>query len=175
MRARSASLSTAVTVPSGPSTTWSMPAAIRSPLTRVQWISPARRSWCPWSSLTSAPRSARAARGSSSVGSGTGSFATSSDWTTIRAGAPSASTSYKIAATERCTNDTRRVERTRTLCSAGELHSTSRRSTPARRSSTRSWCTSEPYRTSNGSSSTSSRMILPLVTLISVWPSSGSP
>jgi hypothetical protein len=46
-------------------------------------------------------------------------------------------------------------------------------STPARKSSTRSWLTSPPKRTSNGSSSTRSRMILPSVTLTAVWPAVG--
>ena len=32
-----------------------------------------------------------------------------------------------------------------------------------------------PYLMSNGSSFTSSRMILPLVTLMTVWPMSGNP
>ena len=43
------------------------------------------------------------------------------------------------------------------------------------RTGIRSWRTSLPYRTSNGSSSTSRRMTLPSVTLIIVWPASGLP
>ena len=46
----------------------------------------------------------------------------------------------------------------------GGVQVTSRVSVPARRSRTRSWDSSSPYRTSNGSSSTSRRRILPLVT-----------
>ena len=63
---------------------WSIPAAIRSPLCLVRWTSVARRSWTPWYSPTSGARSAAAARGSS-VSPGTGSLATSSDCTTMRA------------------------------------------------------------------------------------------
>jgi hypothetical protein len=73
----------------------------------------------------------------------------------------------------RWVSDTIRWLRTRTARPAGETHSTSRLSIPARRSSTRSWRRSWPYRRSNGSSSTSRRMIFPLVTLMIVCPDSG--
>ena len=46
--------------------------------------------------------------------------------------------------TARWTNDTRRVEETRTPVPVGDTHSTVRRSTPALRSSTRSWLRSSP-------------------------------
>ncbi len=78
-----------------------------------------------------------------------------------------------MAATARCVNDTSRTDVTRMTWPAGDSHSTVRRSVPARKSRTRSWWRSVPYRTSNGSSSTSSRSTLPLVTLIIVWPDSG--
>jgi len=84
---------------------------------------------------------------------------TSSDWTTTCTASSSGSTSYTIAAIERCVNKTTHVEETRTKRPVGETHSATRRSTPARKPSTRSSPRSSPYRTSNGSSSTSSRMI----------------
>ena len=56
---------------------------------------------------------------------------------------------------------------------AGDVHSQVRSRTPARRSRTRSCEVTSPYRTSNGSSSTSSRINLPFVTLMIVWPASG--
>ena len=56
------------------------------------------------------------------------------------------------------------------LAPAGDDQSTSRVSVPARRSRTRSCECSVPYLMSKGSSSTSSRMILPLVTLMTVCP-----
>ena len=75
----------------------------------------------------------------------------------------------------RWVNDTSRVEVTRMACPAGDAHSATRCSVPARRSSTRSCLRSSPYRRSNGSSSTNSRISLPLVTLITVCPDSGNP
>ena len=75
---------------------------------------------------------------------GTCSLATSSDWTTTRAASPTASTSQLMAMIERWVSETSRVERTRTRCPDGAAHSTTRRSTPARRSSTRSWCRISP-------------------------------
>jgi len=90
-----------------------------------------------------------------------------------RVGRSTASTTYSIAATARCDSDTSRVERTFTRRPAGELQSRVRVSVPARMSSTRSWSCRSPYRTSNGSSSTSSRISLPLVTSTTVWPDSG--
>ena len=92
-RARSSSLSALVTVSSGPSTTWSMPAATRSRDARVTCTSPARRPLFVWDSASSGWRRAAPARGSSVSASGPGSFATSSDCTTIRDGAPYGSTS----------------------------------------------------------------------------------
>ena len=117
--------------------------------------------------------SAASTRGSASLRGGNCSLATSSDWTTSSAGPSSTFTSYSIAAMARCVSDTIRVERTATTRPAGEAHSTSRVSVPARRSNTRSCRRSSPYRRSNGSSSTSSRISLPLVTLVIVWPDSG--
>jgi hypothetical protein len=73
-----------------------------------------------------------------------------------------------MAAMARWVSDTIRVEVTRTREPAGEVQSTCRVSVPARRSSTRSCEFSVPYRMSNGSSSTSSRISLPLVTLMTV-------
>ena len=90
-----------------------MPAAIRSPLMRVRWTRLTRRPLWAWSSAISGAASAAAARGSLDSAD-TGSFATSSDCTPIRVGAPTGSTSYRIAAIDRWTNDTIRVERTRT-------------------------------------------------------------
>ena len=75
----------------------------------------------------------------------------------------------------RWVSDTIRCDVTLILAPAGDDQSTSRVSVPARRSRMR-WCEcSVPYLMSNGSSSTSSRMILPLVTLMTVCPSSGKP
>ncbi len=61
------------------------------------------------------------------------------------------------------------------LAPAGEDQSSCLVSVPARRSRTRSWECRVPYLMSRGSSSTSRRMILPLVTLMTVCPSSGKP
>ena len=69
-----------------------MPAAIRSPLARVRWTRLTRRPLWALSSAISGAASAAAARGSFDS-AGTGSFATSSDWTPMRAGAPTGSTS----------------------------------------------------------------------------------
>ena len=80
-----------------------------------------------------------------------------------------------MAAIDRYTNETSRVELTCTVTPAGLVHSQSRRSTPARRSRIRSCRRSRPYRTSNGSSLTSSRISLPLATLITVCPDGGYP
>ncbi len=66
-----------------------------------------------------------------------------------------------------------RTDVTLTRSPAGELHSTSRVSVPARRSSRRTCECTVPYLTSNGSSLTCSRISLPLVTLMIVWPESG--
>ena len=64
---------------------------------------------------------------------------------------------------------------TLTVCPAGEVHTTSRVRVPARMSSLRVCERTMPYLMSNGSSLTSSRMILPFVTLITVCPMSGKP
>ncbi len=80
-----------------------------------------------------------------------------------------------MAAIARWVSDTMRTEVTLILAPAGEDQSTVRVSVPARRSRTRSWECRVPYLMSNGSSSTSSRMILPLVTLMTVCPLSGNP
>src|SRR5215204_5685243 len=61
------------------------------------------------------------------MASGSGSLVTSSDCTTSLAGAPSGSTSYRMAATARCAKETRRTEDNRTACPAGETHSAWRR------------------------------------------------
>ncbi len=71
---------------------WSIPAAIRSPLARVRWASRADARGDMKSSASSGAASAAAARGSFDIG-GIGSLATSSDWTTIRVGPSSGSTS----------------------------------------------------------------------------------
>ena len=78
-----------------------------------------------------------------------------------------------MAAIARSVSDTMRTEVTLTRDAAGEDQSAVRVSVPARRSRTRSWECSVPYRMSNGSSSTSSRISLPLVTLMTVWPAVG--
>ncbi len=144
VRAVSGPQSQKASVLSGPSMTWSMPAATRSPLCSVRCtISAAVPPREPLSSLTRGASSAAATRGSLS-GGGIGSLATSSDWTTMRAGLSTASTSKAMAATARCVNDTSRTDVTRITCPAGEAHSTRRCSVPARRSSTRSWARSVP-------------------------------
>ena len=80
-----------------------------------------------------------------------------------------------MAAMARWVSDTRRTEVTLILAPAGEDQSTVRVSVPACRSRTRSWACRVPYLMSNGSSSTSSRITLPLVTLMTVCPLSGNP
>ena len=105
--------------------------------------------------------------------SGRASLATSSDCTTSRSGWSTGSTVYRMAATARWLSETSRTEVTRTRSPAGELHSTSRVSVPARMSSRRTCECRMPYLTSNGSSLTCSRISLPLVTLMMVCPESG--
>ena len=174
-RLTSPSPSASIRVPCGPSTSWRIAAATRSPLTRVRWTMTAAPSAAGmFSSSTSGVGISAPARGSASI-RGTVSFATSSDCTTTRSGRSTGSTSYLIAATARWVNETSRVEVIRTCPPAGEHHRTRRVRVPARMSSTRSCSWSVPYRTSNGSSSTSSRISLPLVTLTTVWPDSGYP
>src|SRR5215218_898609 len=112
-RPRSSRLSAAVTDPSGPSITWSMPAAMRSRLRLVMCTSTARSSCVECSSASSGAASAAAARGSL-VSTGTGSLATSSLWMTTRSGPSSGSTSKRMAAAERCVKETSRVVLTRT-------------------------------------------------------------
>src|SRR3954465_3051529 len=109
-------------------------------LLRVECTSTARSAWSKCSMATSGDSSAAAARGSSDCG-GAVSFATSSDWTTTRRGVSTGSTTYSIAATDRCTNETSRVEVTRTFVPAAEHHSTRRCSIPARRPSSPSGAT----------------------------------
>ena len=75
----------------------------------------------------------------------------------------------------RWVNDTSRAEDIRMALPAGETHSALRLSTPVLKSSTRSCERSVPYLTSNGSSSTNSRITLPLVTLITDCPDCGRP
>ena len=70
---------------------------------------------------------------------GGGSLATSSDWTTTRVALSTGSTSYSTAATARWTKDTNLVVESRTSRPTGEIQRACRRSTPARRSNTRSW------------------------------------
>ena len=142
-RARSGWLSMSVSVPAGPSTMWSMALASRILLWRVECSNPARSSWCPCISASSGAASAAAARGSPSC-SGTGWFATSSDCATIRAGSPTGSITTSNAATDRCVKETSRVELTRTCRPDGARHSSSRRSTPSRRSKAREWLTISP-------------------------------
>jgi len=83
-RPRSARLSASVSVPGGPSITWSIPAAIASLLARVEWTSTTRWAWSKNSSETSGDSSAAAARGSSER-AGAGSFATNEDINKARA------------------------------------------------------------------------------------------
>ncbi len=83
------------------------------------------------------------------------------------------STSYRIAAMVRLVNDTSRSDLMRTLRPVGEVQTVWRRSVPVRKSRVRSCSSVRPYRRSIGSSSTSSRMILPSVTLTTVCPDSG--
>ena len=143
-RARSSGLSLVSRWRSGASTWWSIPAAIRSPLWVVVCNSTARQPSCAWYSPTSELPSSAAARGSWAAAPGSGSLATSSDWTTTVVGPSTGSTVHSIAATARCTNDTSRVEVTRTRAPAGEVQSAVRRSTPSRMSSVRSWPWSTP-------------------------------
>ena len=75
----------------------------------------------------------------------------------------------------RWVSDTMRTEVSLIRAPAGEDQSTVRVSVPARRSRTRWWECRVPYLMSNGSSSTRRRMILPLVTLMTVCPASGYP
>ena len=91
-RARSSKLSLSVTVPSGPSTSWSIPAAIRRALARVLCTRTARSSEVPWYSETRGEARIAAARGSA-LRVGTSSLATSSDCTTIRVSPSSGLTS----------------------------------------------------------------------------------
>ena len=89
-------------VPGGPEITWSIPAAIRSPLAVVEWASRAARSRAPHHSGRRG--SVRAADRGSLPAAGRGSFATSSEVTTTRTSSSTGSTSNEIAATARCTN-----------------------------------------------------------------------
>src|SRR5215213_7340134 len=83
-----------------------MPAAIPSPLRRVEWTRTTRAAWSKNSCDSSGDSRIAAVRGSAERADDSGSFATSSDWTTTRTGPSSGSTSYMIAAVERWTQDT---------------------------------------------------------------------
>ena len=107
--------------PSGPSITWSIAATMRSPLDLVEWTRIPRWSSCACHSERSGSISSAPARGSMSIGAGTGSFATSSDWATTRTPSSIGSTSYRIAAIARCENDTSRTDETRTPSPAGRV------------------------------------------------------
>ena len=111
----------------------------------------------------------------SPVPGGDCSLASNSDCSAMRTGPSSGSTSYRTAAIARWVNDTSRAEDTLTAPPAGDTHSARRLSTPDLKSSTRSCERSVPYLTSNASSSTNSRINLPLVTLTTVCPDSGRP
>ena len=65
------------------------------------------------------------------------------DTVTLPAGA-NVTTWYSIAAMERRVSETSRVEVTRTAWPAGERHSATRERVPARRSSSRSCCSTWP-------------------------------
>ena len=77
----------------GPSTSWSIAAATRSPDWRVWWISHAPSAWVPCCSDRSGSVSAASTRGSASARAGNCSLATSSDCTTSSAGPSRTSTS----------------------------------------------------------------------------------
>ncbi|CAM5506486.1 hypothetical protein STENM223S_01233 [Streptomyces tendae] len=72
------------------------------------------------------------------------SLATSSDWMTTLVRLSTGSTSYSTAAMARWVRETRRVERTRMVVPAGEVHSQDRSSTPRLRSRVRSCLPSRP-------------------------------
>ena len=75
----------------------------------------------------------------------------------------------------RWVSETSRTELTLTVCPAGDVQVTFLVRVPARRSRVRVCSRRVPYLMSNGSSSTSSLMILPLVMLMTVCPVSGNP
>ena len=117
-RPRSGALSANVTVPSGPSTMWSIPAATRSPLFFVRWMRLTLRPLDECCSGTSGARSAAAARGSPALGR----HGLVGDELGLNADprrASTGSTSYRIAAIERWANDTSRVERTQNALAGG--------------------------------------------------------
>ena len=176
-RPRSGNDSVPIVISLGPLTSCAIAQAIRSLLIRVLWTRTARGclpsdAWC--SSLTSGDASTAAARGSVAV-TGTSSLATISESTTRRRVSSTGLTVYLIAATARWVSDTSRTDSTWTVCPAGEVHTTVLVRVPARRSRVRVCDCTDPYLMSNGSSFTSSRITLPLVTLMTVWPSSGNP
>ena len=80
-----------------------------------------------------------------------------------------------MATIARCTSETNRVDRILMRRPAGDTHSASRITVPARRSRVRRCEMRFPYRRSNVSSLTTSRMIFPSVTLTTVCPASGFP
>lgn len=174
VRARSGRASVVISTRPGTSTSCSIPAAIISALARVRCMRSAPRSVRSCSTACSGLSRMADTRGSAEV-SGTSSLVTSSDCTVTRTNSSIASTTYSIAATLRWASDTSRVDVTLTCLPAGERQCTRRVSVPARRSRIRSWEINSPYRTSNGSSPTNRRKILPLVTSTTVWPASGYP
>ena len=91
VEAMSSLASEVIFVPSGPRTSWSIAAATRSPLERVWCTRWARSPSQSWTTACSAFSTAAAARGSL-VWVETGSLVTSSDCSTMRSGASTAST-----------------------------------------------------------------------------------
>lgn len=91
-RATSAVLSLLVRVPAGPSTVWSAAVAMRSLLMRVECTSRRRLPIVRFSSDSRGDSRTAAVRGSPET-AGSCSLAMSSDWTTTRTGASTASTS----------------------------------------------------------------------------------
>src|SRR5215207_8172986 len=122
VRPRWGKLSDCTSVPGGPSTTWSITAATIRALSRVECTKPARAPREASARSTNGAVNAAAALGSPS-GTGSCSLATSSDCTTIRVVWFTGSTSKQMAAIDRCTKDTIRVEVTLTAQPAGETHS----------------------------------------------------
>ena len=125
-RPTSGPLSVAASIPSAPSTTWSMPAAMRSLLCL-------RR--CTSTALASRSKKLSETSGASSDSGGPRIVgrrrapARSRRAPTARrraAGSRAARPRRAIAATARWTKETSRVERTRTLAPAGDSHSTAR-------------------------------------------------
>jgi hypothetical protein len=93
----------------------------------------------------------------------------------IVASASRSVTSYSIAARWRSGNDTIRRDRTRTRLPDGVRHTSSRTSTPSRKSSTREYASSSASLTTSGSSSTYRRTTFASGTLTIVWPTRAKP